>query len=89
MSGDNCVLEKSFPSPRLELLEFAGLDHPYGLYKVNTDGGALGNHRRFCAGGILRDCYRDLIHAFASPMGVGTVNQSELEETCIGFYLVV
>uniref|UniRef100_M1DB34 Retrotransposon protein, unclassified n=1 Tax=Solanum tuberosum TaxID=4113 RepID=M1DB34_SOLTU len=52
---------------------------PPRLVKLNTDGSALGNPGRIGAEGILRDCNGDLIHAFASPLGVGTNNQDELE----------
>ncbi|KAH0740615.1 hypothetical protein KY290_033658 [Solanum tuberosum] len=56
---------------------------PSRVVKFSTDGSALGNPRRIGAGGILRNCYGDLIPAFATPHGVGTNNQAELQVACI------
>ncbi|WMV13670.1 hypothetical protein MTR67_007055 [Solanum verrucosum] len=65
-------------------MTFFGRGPPPGLVNLNTDGSALGNPGRIGAGGILRDCNGDLIHAFNSPQGVGTNNQADLEAACIG-----
>ncbi|KAM3204526.1 hypothetical protein P3L10_027935 [Capsicum annuum] len=36
------------------------------------------------AGGIIRDHNRDLIYAYATPLGQGTNNQAEVESAILG-----
>ncbi|XP_055803454.1 uncharacterized protein LOC129872506 [Solanum dulcamara] len=54
------------------------------IVKLNTDGSAIGNPEKIGAGGIVRDHKGNLIYAFASPLGVGTNNQAEVQATSFG-----
>lgn len=42
--------------------------------KLNTDGNALENLGRIGGGGILRNSNREMIYAYATPLGFGTNN---------------
>ncbi|XP_055800325.1 uncharacterized protein LOC129869710 [Solanum dulcamara] len=58
--------------------------NPPNIVKLNTDGSAIGNPGKIEAGGIVRDHKGNLIYAFASPLGVGTNNQAEVQATSFG-----
>ncbi|KAM3344039.1 hypothetical protein P3S68_026130 [Capsicum galapagoense] len=57
---------------------------PSNMVKLNSDGSALTNPGKIGAGGIIRDHNRDLIYAYATPLGQGTNNQAEVESAILG-----
>lgn len=49
------------------------------IVKLNFDGSALENPGKIGVGGIVIDDLRNLIYAYATPVGISTYNLAEME----------
>lgn len=57
---------------------------PPSIVKLNTDRSALDNPGKIGAGGIIRNHKGNLIYAFATPLGLGSNNQAEVQAAVFG-----
>lgn len=56
------------------------------ILKLNTAGSAIDNPRKIGGGDILRDYQRRMIYAFATPLGIFSINQAEIQAAVIGIH---